>query len=81
MSILSHSSAATIGLCCLAKLAPHRWPRWWTAPLMLAPTLLIALVLTLHASDDEYIGGTHWLMRLLGPPRSPSPCLSTRSAR
>lgn len=60
-------SAVTIGLYVAAKRIYGRWPRWWLMPLAVAPMLIAAVVLTLHASYDDYIGGTRWLVLLLGP--------------
>lgn len=60
-------SAATIALYGLAKALHRRWTRWWTAPLIVAPALLIAIVLGAHASYRDYFSGAHWLVALLGP--------------
>ncbi|RVT97806.1 LrgB family protein [Rhodovarius crocodyli] len=60
-------SAATIGLYVAAKRLNQRLRRWWSSPLVLAPVLLIALLLALHASYRDYIGGTRWLLMLMGP--------------
>lgn len=60
-------SAATIALYLSAKAIHRRWPTWWTAPLAIAPILLIGLTLALHTSYRDYIGGTRWLLALLGP--------------
>lgn len=50
-----------------AKALYRRWPRWWLMPLAVAPILIATILLSLHASYHEYIGGTHWLILLLGP--------------
>lgn len=60
-------SAATIGLYLIAKALYRRWPFWWTAPLVVTPLLLFGVMLLLRASYPDYIGGTHWLISLLGP--------------
>lgn len=60
-------SAATIGFYVAAKIVYRRWPFWWTAPLILTPILLIAAMSLLGVSYPDYIGGTRWLISLLGP--------------
>lgn len=60
-------SAVTIGFYAAAKRIHRRWPRWWLMPLAVAPVLIAAVVLVLHASYQDYIGGTRWLVLLLGP--------------
>lgn len=60
-------SAVTIGLYWAAKRVHRRWPRWWLMPLLVTPLLLGALILALHARYADYIGGTEWLVLLLGP--------------
>lgn len=60
-------SALTIGFYWLSKRIYRRWPRWWLMPLAVTPLLLILVVLSLHESYRDYIGGTHWLVLLLGP--------------
>jgi predicted murein hydrolase (TIGR00659 family) len=60
-------SAITIGFYLVAKRIHRRWTLWWTAPLMLAPLLVLALALAMHQSYGEYIRRTHWLVSLLGP--------------
>jgi putative effector of murein hydrolase len=60
-------SASTIALYLAAKAIYRRWPRWWLAPLLVTPVLLMVAILSLHASYRDYIRGTHWLVALLGP--------------
>lgn len=60
-------SAATIGLYLLSKAIYRRRPRWWTAPLLVAPTLLLAIALAFHISYRDYASGAHWMVALLGP--------------
>ncbi|MGO4704339.1 LrgB family protein [Microvirga sp. 2MCAF38] len=60
-------SAATIALYMGARALHRLHPRWWLSPLMIAPTALLVLALTLHTGYREYISGTHWLVALLGP--------------
>lgn len=60
-------SALTIGFYVAAKRLHRRWPRPWLMPLALTPALLILVVLTLHATYRDYIGGAGWLVTLLGP--------------
>jgi predicted murein hydrolase (TIGR00659 family) len=60
-------SIATIGLYRAAKRLHRKWPRFWLMPLVVTPALLAALVLALHANYRDYIGGTQWLVLLLGP--------------
>lgn len=60
-------SLVTIGFYWAARRVHRRWPRWWLSPLAVTPVLIGAVVLALHASYADYIGGTHWLVLLLGP--------------
>lgn len=60
-------SLATIAFYVFARWLNRRRPRWWTAPLLLTPVLLIALALAVHEGYGDYIRGTHWLMFMLGP--------------
>ncbi|GGC87726.1 LrgB family protein [Chelatococcus reniformis] len=60
-------SALTIGFYLASKRLYRRWPRWWLMPLAVTPALLIVVVLTCHVSYGDYIGGTGWLVALLGP--------------
>lgn len=59
-------SAVTIASYVLAKGLYRRWPRWWTSPLLVAPLVLMAIILSVHVSYRDYIWGTHWLVTLLG---------------
>jgi predicted murein hydrolase (TIGR00659 family) len=60
-------SGLTIALYVLGKVLYRRKPRVWTSPLILPPVLLILTALSLHVEYREYIGGTRWLVTLLGP--------------
>lgn len=60
-------SAATIALYVGTRLAYRRFRKWWTAPVILAPVLLISLALLAHVDYKTYIQGTHWLLLLIGP--------------
>lgn len=40
---------------------------WWLAPAITAPLLLVAIVLALHVSYHQYIGGAGWLVTLFAP--------------
>lgn len=60
-------SGLTIGFYALSKLIYRRWPRWWLMPLAVTPLLLGLVVIGVHESYRDYIGGTHWLVLLLGP--------------
>ncbi|WP_454622052.1 LrgB family protein [Bradyrhizobium cenepequi] len=60
-------SVVTIGFYWVAKRIYRKWPRWWLMPLAVTPVLVAAIVLSLHATYQEYIRGTKWLVLLLGP--------------
>ncbi|MBX9405125.1 LrgB family protein [Pseudomonas baetica] len=45
----------------------RRTGRYLLSPLILVPTLLLALAVPLHTAYAEYSSNTHWLMRVLGP--------------
>lgn len=44
-----------------------RRPRWWTSPMLATWAVCGALILALHASYQEYLSGTRWMILLLGP--------------
>ncbi|HQS09186.1 MAG TPA: LrgB family protein [Xanthobacteraceae bacterium] len=58
---------ATIGLYALARVLNRRFARWFTAPLLLTPVLILSLTALLHTSYADYLRGTHWLVLMLGP--------------
>ncbi len=60
-------SGVTIALYLCARHFSRRWPRWWTAPLIVVPLVLIVITLISGTSYSVYIHGTHWLITLLGP--------------
>lgn len=60
-------SIVTITLYIFSKRFYKRYPRWWTAPLVITPILLIAITILSHSNYTVYISGTHWLIVLLGP--------------
>lgn len=45
----------------------RRTGRYLLSPLILVPTLLLALAVPLHTAYAEYASNTHWLMQVLGP--------------
>ena len=58
---------ATIGLYYLSKALYRRRPLLWLSPLIAAPTVLILIALVLHASYQDYMHDSRWLLALLGP--------------
>ena len=60
-------SVVTIGFYGLSKHVYGKWPRWWLMPLAVTPVLIAVTLLAFHANYHEYIGGTRWLVLLLGP--------------
>lgn len=60
-------SVVTIGFYGLSKHIYGKWPRWWLMPLAVTPVLIAVTLLAFHANYHEYIGGTRWLVLLLGP--------------
>lgn len=60
-------SALTIALYVLGKVLNKRIQAWWSAPLIVAPVLLIVAALSLHASYKDYSVSTHWLVAMLAP--------------
>lgn len=60
-------SAITIVFYLASKATYRRWPRWWLSPLLVTPALVLLVLLALRTDYGEYIGGTHWLVALLGP--------------
>ncbi|WP_432218633.1 LrgB family protein [Pseudomonas kribbensis] len=45
----------------------RRTGRYLLSPLILVPTLLLALAVPMHTAYAEYSSNTHWLMLVLGP--------------
>ncbi|ROR26507.1 putative murein hydrolase (TIGR00659 family) [Comamonas sp. BIGb0124] len=60
-------SALTLTVYYAVRRVYLRWPRWWSSPLVLAPLLLLTVMLVFHVGYRDYIGGTHWLIVMLGP--------------
>jgi len=60
-------SVLTIGLYWLSKFFHRRYKRWWTAPIVITPIILIIITILSHTNYNVYISGTHWLLALLGP--------------
>ncbi|MDD2383026.1 MAG: LrgB family protein [Sulfurospirillaceae bacterium] len=60
-------SFLTIGLYWLSKFFHRRYKRWWTAPIVITPIILIIITILSHTNYNVYISGTHWLLALLGP--------------
>ncbi|MDE1997223.1 MAG: LrgB family protein, partial [Rhizobiaceae bacterium] len=59
--------AATIALYYISKVLYRRWPVIWLSPLFAAPAVLIMIAIALHASYQDYMQDSHWLLALLGP--------------
>lgn len=59
--------AATIFAYACARLFYRRYAYWCTSTLVVAPALLLALAVALHAGYRDYMAGSHWLMAMLGP--------------
>ncbi|STR45218.1 LrgB family protein [Iodobacter fluviatilis] len=57
----------TIVAYALAKFLYARHQRWWLAPLVLTPVLLVAFMLLTHTPYETYYSDTRWLLWLLGP--------------
>src|SRR5215472_8653459 len=60
-------SSMTIAVYWFAKQAYRRWRRIWLMPIAVTPLLLIGLIVGLHETYQHYIGGTGWLVALVGP--------------
>lgn len=58
---------ATIGLYYVSKALYRRWPSLWLSPLVAAPAVLIVVALLAHASYQDYMHDSRWLLALLGP--------------
>lgn len=58
---------ATVAAYAASRWSYRRLPAWWTSTLVMAPALLLALALLLHAGYAGYMSGSHWLMAMLGP--------------
>ena len=59
--------AATIVAYACARLFYRRYAYWCTSTLVVAPALLLALAVALHAGYRDYMAGSHWLMAMLSP--------------
>lgn len=60
-------AATTVGVYLLSVALHRRHPRWWTSPLLATWAPCLVLALALHTPYHTYIGGTHWLLTMLGP--------------
>lgn len=60
-------SLATLGSYVAARLLARLRNAWWTSPLIVAPALLLALAIGLHATYHDYFRATRWLVAMLGP--------------
>lgn len=60
-------SAATVVLYLISKHVHRRVRVWWTAPLPLAPVILLAAAALAHERYADYSRGTHWLVAMLAP--------------
>jgi putative effector of murein hydrolase len=60
-------AVATIGIYLGARHLHGRARAWWSSPMLLTWGLCGALILAAQASYREYLGGTQWLVTLLGP--------------
>ena len=58
---------ATIAMYALARRIYARYPRWWTAPLLVTWGMCVLLIVACHSTYQEYFLGTHWLVLFLGP--------------
>ncbi|KAF0862969.1 LrgB family protein [Pseudomonas sp. LD120] len=57
----------TLGAYLFSRWIYRRTGRYLLSPLILVPTLLLALAVPLHTAYAEYATNTHWLMGVLGP--------------
>lgn len=60
-------AALTLGIYFAARAVYQRRPRWWTSPMLVTWLFCGALLLISQSSYQTYLGGTHWLVTLLGP--------------
>jgi putative effector of murein hydrolase len=60
-------SLVTVGLYFASRRLYQAHRRWWTSPMLLTWVACGALILGLHTTYQEYLGGTHWMITLLGP--------------
>ncbi len=60
-------STATIALYLISKHVHRRVRVWWTAPLPLAPVILLGAAALMHERYADYIRDTHWLVAMLAP--------------
>jgi putative effector of murein hydrolase len=58
---------ATLGIYAASRAHHQRHPRWWSSPLLVTWVGCGALIIALHATYRDYLGGTGWLALLLGP--------------
>ena len=59
--------ALTVSVYAGARVINSRRARWWTSPMLVTWAVCGVVVVALHASYQEYLSGTHWLIFLLGP--------------
>ena len=59
--------ALTVSVYTGARVINSRRVRWWTSPMLVTWAVCGTAVVALHATYQEYLSGTHWLIFLLGP--------------
>jgi predicted murein hydrolase (TIGR00659 family) len=60
-------SAVTLAAFWLARRLYRRWPTRWLMPIVVTPLIVGLAIFATHASYRDYLGGTHWLVLMLGP--------------
>ncbi|MGC3989212.1 MAG: LrgB family protein [Chthoniobacteraceae bacterium] len=60
-------AAVTVGIYLAALRLNRRLAAWWTSPLLITWAFCALLLFSLHTTYQEYLGGTNWLIFLIGP--------------
>lgn len=59
--------ALTVSVYAGTRAIHGRRARWWTSPMLATWVVCGVLIVALHATYQEYLSGTRWLVFLLGP--------------
>ena len=57
----------TLAVYLISRCLHHRFSTWWSSPILVTWVVCGLLILGLHSSYQEYLGGTGWIAALIGP--------------
>jgi len=60
-------AVVTLSVYLLSRQLHRHFAAWWSSPILLTWVVCGILILSFHASYQEYLGGTGWIAALIGP--------------